>query len=510
MSYFSSLSLNFGLNLVHVVKSVITRRTQTSFVTASRYEVRSLRCEPLALPSSEPQPSVTEQLSVDFSVPSISVKDEVPVSSSNIEKEPLIIISPLANESSSQSAVLPNILVKAALEPLATQPKHASTTFSSTSSPSPFLAFLEASHLEASNRLLAEKSKSKPLDLGCAQFNSAYYRRHLPPALPHLSTRNTPKKPFRWRTTLDAIMKESGEECDEILDELVEESGTKSNQDISGSSHSRSSSISSDLTCIESPVLVPVSSVGELKEDPSSKDPTNILILQEPLFNHPDVTPIRPSPSSFSSCKQSSFLDFIQSSNQEMINRMQEDKFKTSTLDVGCSQFNSAYYRRHLPSSLPPLKSNRTFCWKSKLDQLMKEEEFENISVEIVDQRTTTLTAIFLPSINTSSSHLYESLEPPTESLLSTPENICPSYDEIKVLLWKSRGGMEESKIYHSSILQSIPGSARPTAATVNSFLHRHLPELSISRLIIKARSRSRDACLSEQRAECWDGLGFR
>ncbi|EGF98771.1 uncharacterized protein MELLADRAFT_113238 [Melampsora larici-populina 98AG31] len=440
MSYYPSSYLAFGLNLLRVVKSVITR-TQvslhnkldsciltvamksiavnvTSFVTATRYEDRSLRCEPLTLPSSEPQPSATEQLSVDFSVPSISFKDKVPVSSSNIEEEPLKIISPLANESHSQSAVLPNILVAATLEPLATQPKHATTTFSSTSAPSPFLAFLEASHLEASNRLLVEKSKSKPLDLGCAQFNSAYYRRHLPPALPQLSTRNTPKKPFCWRTTLDAIMKESGEECDEILDELVEESGTRSNQDISGSSHSRSSSISSDTTCIETPVLVNISAASELELEEASilTNPSNTTTLQDPLFASLG-SPEKP----LSSFKPSSFLDFIESSNQKMIKRTQKEKSKNLKPDVGCSEFNSAYYRRHLPSSLPPLKSNKTFCWKSKLDQMMKEEEYEDISVEIVNQTTTKPPVIFLPSINTSSSHLRSSSCSSDITVVETP-----------------------------------------------------------------------------------------
>ncbi|EGG12433.1 uncharacterized protein MELLADRAFT_58982 [Melampsora larici-populina 98AG31] len=447
MSYSSSSSLAFGLNLLRIVKSVITRTqvsldnkldpciltvamksiavNKTSFVTVTRYEVRSLRCEPLTLPFVlEPRLSVTEQRSADCEtlVHSVSFEDELTVTSLKIEGEPSETLNSLTDDSLLQSTSSHTILLKATPEPVEAQPKQAPTTFSSISAPSPFLAFLEASHLEASNRLLAEKSRSATLDLGCAQFNSAYYRRHLPPTLPELSTSKKSKKPFCWRTTLDEIMKESGEECDESLDELVGESGTESNQDIaesstSSSSHSRSSSVSSYTTCIGSPVLSSISSFGNLQQNDTPKP----LTIQEPVFNNPDVTPIRPSPSSFSSCKQTSFLDFIQSSNQEMINQMQKEKSQTSTLDVGCSQFNSAHYRRHLPPSLPPLKSNKTFCWKTKLDQIMREEGVEDISIEIVDQMTSKPTAIFLPSINTSSSHVRSSSFSSDITVVDTP-----------------------------------------------------------------------------------------
>ncbi|EGG11905.1 uncharacterized protein MELLADRAFT_58986 [Melampsora larici-populina 98AG31] len=419
MSYCSNSSLAFGLNLLRVFKSVITRTqsiavNETSFVTATRYEVRRLRCEPLTLPFVlEPWLSVTEQRSVDCETLVLpeTFEDEITVSSPKTEGRRSETLSPLTNDSLSQSTSSHTIILEATPEPLETQPKQPPTTFSSTSAPSPFLAFLEASHLEASRKLLAEKSSLAPLDLGCAQFNSAYYRRHLPPTLPELSTSKKSKKAFCWRTTLDEIMKESGEECDEILDELVEESGTESgNQDIAESStsspsHSRSSSVSSYTTCIGSPVLSSISSFGKLQQN----DTSTTITIQEPILNHPGVTPIRPSPSSFSSCKPTSFLDFIESSNQEMINRMQKEKPKNLTPDVECSQFNSAHYRRHLPRSLPPSKSNKTFCWKSKLDQMMREEEFEDISVDTVDQMTTKPTSIFPPSVYTSSSHVRSS-----------------------------------------------------------------------------------------------------
>ncbi|EGG11903.1 uncharacterized protein MELLADRAFT_58984 [Melampsora larici-populina 98AG31] len=446
MSYCSNSSLAFGLNLLRIVKSAITR-THTSFVTVTRYEVRSLRCEPLTSPFVlQPRLLVTEQRSADCEtlVHSVSFEDELTVTSLKIEEPSDETLSPLKNDSLLQSILSPTILLEATPGPVEAQPKQAPTTFSSISAPSPFLAFLEASHLEASNRLLAEKSRSATLDLGCSQFNSAYYRRHLPPTLPELSTSKKSKKSFCWRTTLDEIMKESGEECDESLDELVEESGTKSNQDITESStsspsHSRSSSVSSYTTCIGSPVLTSITSFGKLQQ----KDTSTTITIQEPLFNHPGVTPIRPSPSSFSSCKQTSFLDFIQSSNQEMINRMEKEKIENSTLDVGCSQYNSAYYRRRLPPSLPPLKSNKTFCWRSKLDQIMREEEFEDISVEIVDQSTTKPTVICLPSIYTSSSHVRSSsfssdiTVVDTSTLVSFPKEtgLSPSTVEISFCL---------------------------------------------------------------------------
>ncbi|EGG08780.1 uncharacterized protein MELLADRAFT_61534 [Melampsora larici-populina 98AG31] len=421
MSYlFASSPLMFGINIWQVVKSTITRTqaklkhtfrshtnhlipiifqsaekktvpcsmhissksnpvVETSCICASSYQVRNLRCELLAAPSAFDQclPDIIDEAGCkEFP------KTQSP---SNEEKESSSIDNLLALDSLCKSTSSSETNEEVNSEPIEVH-KPEPSSFKPNCAPSSFLAFLEASHLEMSERLRSQQSPSTTLDLGCAQFNSAYYRRHPPPSLPKLKLNQPSKKPFCWKSKLDQIMRESGEECDET----VEESSTAFDRELTGSSssnsrHSRSSSILSDRTCVESPELV-ISSVKTLEPKPFSSTLIHPDTLPQPIV---DAKPILATPSTVSACTPSSFLAFLESSNLKMITRMQAEKSKQSNMDLGCVQFNSVYYRRNPPPSLPRLKEvkslKKPFCWRTTLDEMMKDEECEDITSEMVD-----------------------------------------------------------------------------------------------------------------------------
>ncbi|KAH9812272.1 hypothetical protein DFH28DRAFT_931120 [Melampsora americana] len=410
MSYLLSHSLlMFGINLWQVVKSTMTRTQakleqslksaivpcsaqiamksnpviETSFVCASRYEVRSLSCQPLAAPSAileicHPVVAIAE-------VESKEVLQLEPLSNGKEESssiDNLLAVDSLYNSNSSYETHQPN------LEPIEVHLRPGSPSSCKTNcAPSSFLAFLEASHLEMSERLQSQQPKPTTLDLGCAQFNSAYYRRHPPPSLPQLKVNRPSEQPFCWKSKLDEIMREYGEECDVTVE--LEASSTGFDQDFPSSSssnpcHSRSSSIASDKTCVESSEIVDILTIKELEQKPLSITLTHPDSLSQAII---DSKPILPSTSSISSCTPSSFLAFIESSNLEMLKRMQEEKSKT--LDIECAKFNPADHRRNLPSRHPRLKSTKQFCWKSILDEMLREEECENVATEMFKNITT-------------------------------------------------------------------------------------------------------------------------
>ncbi|KAH9812283.1 hypothetical protein DFH28DRAFT_1177376 [Melampsora americana] len=411
MSYFGLNSpLMFGINLWHVVKSTITRTEvklehsvqsktdpcsildiatksnpviETSLVCVSRYEVRTLSCQPLAasaiLEICYPVVAIAE-------VESKELLQREPLSTDKEESSP--IDSLLALDSLCGSTPSNYTPSKSNTEPTEIHPALESSSSKSNCSPPSFLAFLEASHLEMLERLRSEQPKSATSDLGCAQFNSAYYRRHPPPSLPQLKVHRPSKKPFCWKSKLDEIMRESGEDGDETTEESPTEFRL-SRPSSSKSHHSRSSSISSDKTCVESPKLYIVPNVSTVQK--LEQKPLSITLPQSHSQPTLDVKPIPSStPSLLSPPTPSSFLAFLESSNLEMLKRMQAERSKDSTLDLGCAQFNSANYRRTPPASLPRSKavrsSKKPFCWRTKLDQMMQDEECEHVSSEMVNE----------------------------------------------------------------------------------------------------------------------------
>ncbi|KAH9812284.1 hypothetical protein DFH28DRAFT_1062324 [Melampsora americana] len=426
MSYFVLNSpLMFGINLWHVVKSTITRTQaklehsktvpcsildiatksnpviETSLVCASRYEVRSLSCQPLAAPSAileicHPVVAIAEVESKELLQPEPLLNDKA---SSPIDN--LLALGSLCESTPSNYT-----LSKSNTEPTEIHPDLESSSSKSNCSPSSFLAFLEASHLEMLERLGSEQPKSATSDLGCAQFNSAYYRRHPPPSLPQLKVHRPSKKPFCWKSKLDEIMRESGEECEDPLD--LEEFSAEIDQDLPGSSfsnspHSRSSSISSDHTCVESPEVLLISASVSITLP-------HLNTLSQSIL---DMKPILPSKPSLLSSTPSTFLAFLESSNLEMLKRMQQEKSSNLTLDIGCAQFNSAYYRRHPPPSLPQLKeiqsSKKPFCWRTTLDQMMQDEDCEDVSTEIVNETPIRSNALFPSLTHDSGPHVRSS-----------------------------------------------------------------------------------------------------
>ncbi|KAH9812273.1 hypothetical protein DFH28DRAFT_1223423 [Melampsora americana] len=331
MSYFVLNSpLMFGINLWHVVKSTITRTQaklkhsvtsktvpcsiatksnpviETSLICASRYEVRSLSCQPLAASSAiveicHPVVAIAEVESTELLQPK-------PLTNDKEESSPIDNL--LALGSLCESTPSNYTLSKSNTEPTEIHPALESSSSKSNCSPSSFLAFLEASHLEMLERLRSEQPKSATSDLGCAQFNSAYYRRHPPPSLPQPKVHRPSKKSFCWKSKLDEIMRESGEECDDPLD--LEEFSAEIDQDLPGSSssnsqHSRSSSISSDQTCVESPELPLISTFKELEQESFSITLPHLDTLSQSIH---DVEPVLPSTPSLLSSTSSSFLAF--------------------------------------------------------------------------------------------------------------------------------------------------------------------------------------------------------
>ncbi|KAH9822618.1 hypothetical protein DFH28DRAFT_949216 [Melampsora americana] len=281
-----------------------TAVVEISYVCVTKYDVRTLRCQPHHIPSTsgiglpsgeeaggdspEPLENTSKDLPVETSASSISQEvtqlpiciaqladSDLPASSG--EFAPVSLVNEhkdgLHNQASNDSILDFNLsnatLVEASPE---TPNKRAS---SSPLHSTPFLDFLDASHLEESKGFHEEQVKLSIVDLGCAQFNSAYDERCLPPSLPRFKHTTKFSKPFCWNTRSDEIMKD--EESIDLSGEVTEDITTEHDRTLSTcsmslSSHLCMSSMSSENTCAATPELLAGSFLDQQNKIPEEKD----------------------------------------------------------------------------------------------------------------------------------------------------------------------------------------------------------------------------------------------
>lgn len=390
-----------------------TAIVETSYVCVTKYDVRPSRCPPHKMPLAFdiPLPSPGEvkaknPKALENPSKNLLIETSMSMTMSSIVPEDTQLPTQLATSDppASTGELAPVALVDGHEESIYNLPSNDSTSESNPSnttlveafpatpdklaSSSPvhsnhFLAFLEASHLEESRRFHEEQAKLSTIDVGCAQFNSAYYRRRLPPSLHQFNPAKKSSKPFCWKTRLDEIMKD--EECIDMSDEVTEDTTTDHNRtlsasSLSSSSHLRLSSMSSDNTCVETPELLAGSFLDEQKENLQEQYPVSTSTATSPAESLGNIyaEPALISTSSPSLAMISSPLKSQKSSNLEVLQGPREENSKQNLSQVQEGERESAEIievqtaatcNKDISAFASSLSSPRLRCLSSSLDR---------------------------------------------------------------------------------------------------------------------------------------------